>query len=134
MIPVVLTIHGYDWPSLCRRFSVRNTGGLLLGPPDEQDSLGPAGGLEGGQVLLHDIVLALPLGEVDQRHASSAAEVADRRGERLADRRQRRGRGDRQPQLPVHEAHDPARELQLRHVHVQEHPVDALDLEHHVLR
>ena len=42
--------------------------------------------------------------------------------------------GHRQAKLAVHVANQPAGKLQLGHVHVQVHPVDALDLEHHVLR
>jgi hypothetical protein len=41
--------------------------GFLLRPADEQDPFGAASGLEGGQVLLHHVVLALPPGEVHPR-------------------------------------------------------------------
>ena len=105
-------------------------GRLLLRPPDEQHTL--LGG-EAGQVLVHDIVLALALGEVDPRNTAGAGEPAYRGAERVGDLGQRRGRGDRQPQLPVHVAHQAGRVLQSRHVDVQIHPVDAIHLEHHML-
>ena len=53
--------------------------------------------------------------------------------ERVGDLPQRRGRGDRQPELALDVAEQPTGVLQLRHVHVAVHPVDALDLEHHMI-
>ena len=103
---------------------------LLLSPPDEQH---PFLGGEIRQVLMHDVVFALTLDEVDPRHTLIASEAAHRRTEAVTDRRQRRGRGDRQPQLAVHEPHQPRRVPQLRHVHVEIHPIDALHLEHHMI-
>ena len=44
-----------------------------------------------------------------------------------------RGRGDRQTQLTVDEPEQTTRVLQLRHVDVEMHPIDALHLEGHVL-
>ena len=104
--------------------------GLLLRPPDEQHPL-LAG--EPGEVLVHDVVLALALAEVHPRHLLIAGEAAHRRGERVGDLPQRRGRGDRQPELALDVAQQPTGVLQLRHVDVAVHPVDALDLEHHVI-
>ena len=57
----------------------------------------------------------------------------DRRSEPVGDLGQRGRRCDRQPQLLVHVADKPIGVLQLRHIHVEEHPVDALDLEGDVL-
>jgi hypothetical protein len=103
---------------------------LLLSPPDGQH---PLLGGETRQVLVHDVVLALTLDEVDPRHTLLTGEAAHRRAEAVTDRRQRRGRGDRQPQLAVHEPHQPRRVLQLRHVDVEIHPINALHLEHHMI-
>jgi hypothetical protein len=82
---------------------------------------------------MHHLVLALTLDEVHPRHALSEGEPAHRGAERVGDLPQRRSRGNRQPELTVHIAHDPRRVLQLRDVHVQIHPVDTLDLEDGVL-
>jgi hypothetical protein len=84
-------------------------------------------------VLVHDIVLALALGEVHPRHLLVAGEPAQRGAERVGDLSQRGGGGDRQPQLALHIAQQPGRELQLRNIDVAVHPVDALDLEQHVV-
>ncbi len=56
---------------------------LLLGAADQQHPLGVPGRLEPGQVLVHDLVLALPLDEVDPRHALVDREAANRGTERL---------------------------------------------------
>jgi hypothetical protein len=53
--------------------------------------------------------------------------------ERFRDRRQDDRGGHRQPHLVVDVLHEAGGVLQPRHVHVQVHPVDRLDLEHHVL-
>ena len=106
---------------------------LLLRAPDEQHPFSAPGGLELGQVLVHHVVLALALDEVHPRHTLVGGETMDRGTERVGHLGQRRGRGDRQPQLPVDVTDDPSRVLQLRNVHVQVHPVDALNLEGHVL-
>ena len=106
---------------------------LFLRPPDEQDSLGAASGLERRQVLMHHIVFALPPGEVNPRDVLTAREATDLRGEAVGDPGQRGGRGDRQAHLPLHVTQQPARVLQLRDVDVQVHPVDALHLERHMI-
>ncbi len=82
---------------------------------------------------MHDIVLALPPGEVHPRDPLIGGTAVHRGGEPIGDPRQRGRRGDRQAELPVHVTHQPASELQLRDIHVEVHPVDALDLEDHVL-
>jgi hypothetical protein len=103
---------------------------LLLRPADEQH---PLLGGESGQVGVHDVVLALALDEVDPRQVVVAGEAAHRRAERVGDLPQRGGRRDRQPELALDVADQPAGMLQLRHVHVAVHPVDAIDLEDHVI-
>jgi hypothetical protein len=82
---------------------------------------------------VHHVVLALALAEVHPRHPEVPSEAAHRRAERVGDLPQRRGRGDRQPELALDVAEQPAGVLQLRHVDVAVHPIDALDLEHHVI-
>ena len=84
-------------------------------------------------MLVHDVVLALALGEVHPRHAVVAGEAVHRGVEGLAALRQRRGRGDRQAQLLVDEPDQPGLVLQPGHVGVEIHPVDALHLEQHML-
>ena len=104
--------------------------GFLLGPPDEQH---PLLGGEPGEVFVHDVVLALALAEVHPGHLLIAGEAAHRRGERVGDLPQRRGRGDRQAELALDVAEQAAGVLQLGDVDVAVHPVDALHLEHHVI-
>ena len=56
-----------------------------------------------------------------------------RSSEPVGDLGQRGRRCDRQSQVLVDVTDKPVRVLQLRHIHVEEHPVDAFDLEGHVL-
>ncbi|MDQ3527525.1 MAG: hypothetical protein M3424_06530, partial [Actinomycetota bacterium] len=97
-------------PVLVRRSYRRSPGRTA----HEQHALGPARCLEPGEVLMHHLVLALTLGEVHPRHLLIENEPADRGAEGVGDLAQRRGRGDRQSQLPVDVTHDPGRILQLR--------------------
>jgi hypothetical protein len=84
--------------------------GLLLRPAHEQHTLGAG---EPSQVLVHHIVFALALGEVDPRQPVVASEAAHRSTERVGDPRQRRSRGDRQPQPTMHVTDQPRGVLQL---------------------
>ena len=104
--------------------------GLLLRPADEQHPL--AAGMR-GQILVHHVVLALPLGEVHHRHPAVAGIPPYRGAEPLGDRRQRRRRAHRTTQLATQVADQTKLSLQLRHIHVQIHPVDAVHLEHHMV-
>jgi hypothetical protein len=104
--------------------------GLLLRPADEQHPLGSG---EAGQELMSHIVLTLPLGEVHPRNLMVAGEGPHRGGERLADRCQRRRGGHRHPQMLMDVTDQPSRVLQLRHIDVEVHPVDALDLEQNMV-
>jgi hypothetical protein len=104
--------------------------GLLLGPTDEQHPLRTLGS---GQVLMHDVVLALTLHKIDQRHSVRTGVAADPLNEVLAHRRHQRGGRDLKPPLPGQEPDDLSDALQLRDIDVQIHPVEGLDLEHHVL-
>jgi hypothetical protein len=65
---------------------------LLLRSPDEQH---PFFGGEPGKVLMHDIVFALPLGEIHPRHPLVAGEAVHRGAEGFGDLPQWCGRGDR---------------------------------------
>ena len=107
--------------------------GFLLRPPDEQDPFGAASRLEGGQVLVHHVVFALPPGKVHPRDPLPPGEAVHRSGETVGDPGQRGGRGNLQAQLPLHIAQQPARVLQLRDIDIEIHPVDALHLEDHML-
>ena len=77
--------------------------------------------------------LRCPLTKSTQGTRLTLAKRCTAAHERVGDLRQRCGRGDRQPQLPLDVTDQPSRELQLRNVDVQIHPVDALDLELHML-
>ncbi len=103
--------------------------GLLLRPAHEQHPL--AGG-EPGEVLMHHVVLALPLGEVHHRDLVSPGERVDRRDERLRDRPEHRRGRDRIAQVVMDEPDQRPRMLQRRHIHVAVHPIDALDLQRHM--
>ena len=81
---------------------------------------------------MQHVVLALSLAEVDQRHPVLGGEAFDRFDERLAPRRDHRGRRDLKAQVPGQEPHHLPDPLQLRHVQVQVEPVDRLDLEQHM--
>ena len=116
-----------------RRFSVRNVAVFSCAlPMNSTPSVRPAAS-NTARCSCSDIVLALPLREVHPRDALTGGEAVHGSREPVGDLRQRRGGRDRQAELPVHVTHQPAGVLQLRDVDIQVHPVDALDLEHHVL-
>ena len=82
---------------------------------------------------MRDVVLTLPLRELDDRHALIGCEPVDRGDERPRDRvHQRRGGV---PGTPVtdEEPRRPGRVLQPGLVDVQVEPVDALHLQHHMI-
>jgi hypothetical protein len=83
-------------------------------------------------VFVHDVVLALTLDEIDQRHAVIAGVAADRGHERLAHRRHQRGGRDRVPPVAGQEPHDLPDPLQLRDIDVEVEPIDRLDFELHM--
>ena len=107
--------------------------GLLLRPADEQHPLATTRRGMRGEILVHHVVLALSLGEVHDRHPAAAGIPSHRGAESLGDRRQRRRRGDRTTQLVAQVADQTEFSLQLRHIHIEIHPVDALHLEHHMI-
>ena len=103
--------------------------GFLLRPADEQH---PLVGGEAGQVLVHHVVLALSLDEIDDRDPALTGERLDRGDERFGDRRENRAGDHREAQMmPDEPGHRPGM-LQPRLVHIAIHPVDRLDLEHRV--
>jgi hypothetical protein len=81
---------------------------------------------------VHDIVLALPLPEIDQRHPVVVGVAADRGHERLAARGDQRRGGDVETEMPGQEPDDLPDPLQLGNVEVEIQPVDGLDLEHNM--
>jgi hypothetical protein len=66
-------------------------GRLLLRPADEHDPLGPAGRLEHGQLVVHHVVLALALDEIDPRDLVGGSERVHLLNEPVRDRPQRHG-------------------------------------------
>src|SRR5674476_680889 len=104
--------------------------GLLLCPADEHHTLSTR---EPSQVLLHHVVLTLATGEVDPRHAVVAGKAVHPGAEPVTDLGDGCGRGDRQPHLLVDVPDQTSRVLQPGDIDVAVHPVDALDLENHML-
>ena len=102
---------------------------LLLPAPDVQD---PLLCREPGQVPLGEVVLAF-LAEVHQVQAVRLSEVVDVRDEGLGHRIHQRGRGELITPVPDEEDRHPAAVLQPGLIDVEVHPVDALDLQHHVI-
>ncbi len=103
---------------------------LLLGLADIEHAFGP---LEAPQALLRDVVLALPLAEGHQVDAFAVDELLDRTYERLGHRRHRRRRRKSLAPVDAQVAHHRPHRLQRRHIDVEVHPVDPLDLQHHMV-
>ena len=82
---------------------------------------------------MHHVVLALSFDEVHPRNLLRRCETMHLTGEPVGDLGQRCGRGNREPELTLHVAEQPTSVLQLRHVDVAVHPVDALHLEPHMI-
>jgi len=101
--------------------------GLLLRPPDVQHALN---GIEPLQDLLRDVVLALVLAEAHHLHALISDEAFDVGHERFGLRCHPGGRGKSLAKVAAQVPHHAADALQLRHVDVEVHPVDALTLQH----
>jgi len=79
------------------------------------------------------VVFALTLLEVHHRDAVLRGVTVDRRHERLADRVGQHRRGERRPPVAGEKRRRARRIGQPRHVQVAVHPVDAVQLEHHML-
>ena len=103
---------------------------FLLGSTDIQH---PLGGGETGQELLGELVLALSLGESDQLQATRGDEVVNVGHERLAHGIHQRGRGITVAAMADEEPRDSTAVGQSGHPDVEIHPIDALDLEGHVV-
>jgi hypothetical protein len=134
-VPLVDHRGGLDDPRVRAALGVAASLGaehrrLLLGPADEQHPFGVG---KPGQVLVHHIVLALPLDEADHRHTPLPGERGDRRDERLRDWSERRRRRQRITQVVVNEPDQRPRMLQRGHVHVAVHPINALNLQRHMM-
>ena len=85
------------------------------------------------QVLLRDIVLALPLLEAHQINAVAIDELLDAAQERLGHRRNGRRRGIGLLAMLAQVPDDPAHALQEWDVQIEIHPVDPLQLEGHMI-
>ena len=103
---------------------------LLLRHPDHVDPLFVGAPR---QMLVRDVVLALPLLKAHHRNLALGGEPLDRRDELLADRVRQAGRRERGPPMMGKERGRATRVGQLAHVRVAIHPIDALQLEDHVL-
>ena len=103
---------------------------LLLGLADIEHPLTP-GKLP--HVLLRDVVFALPLLEGNQINALVVDESIDVANERFRHRRHRRRRGKTLAPMNPQVAHHGSNRLQMRDVDIQVHPVDRLDLQHHMV-
>jgi hypothetical protein len=82
---------------------------------------------------MHDVVLAPTLHKIDHRYVVIGGVATNPRDEVLAHRRHQRGGSDLETPMPGQEPHHLSDALQLWDVDVQVHPVDGLDLEHHVV-
>ena len=80
------------------------------------------------QLLLHHVILALSLLEWDQRHAVVFGEALGGSNEGLGDWVHQRRRGELTAAVAPKESHHTALALQRRHVDVEVHPIDALQL------
>jgi len=112
-----------------RRFSVRNTRVFSCARPTKST---PSPHGEPGQVLLRQVVLALPLREVHHSHLVLPAEPVDRGDEALGHRVHQRRGGERRPAVTTEEPDHPVHMLQTRLIDVEVHAVDRLDLQAHV--
>jgi hypothetical protein len=103
--------------------------GFLLRLADEQQ---PLASLEARQILPGHIVFALTFLEANQRDVGIPGELLKPDDEILADRFHQRRGGKGVPAVKAEEAHDAFVVLQLRHVNVEVHAVNALQLKLHV--
>ena len=97
---------------------------LLLGLADEHHAFLL---VEFAQVLRHHGVLALALAELHERNLMLRHEAFQLGHEVAAHRAHQRRRRQRLAAVLAKEAHDPALALQLRHIDIEVHPVDAFD-------
>jgi hypothetical protein len=92
----------------------------------------PFVGVELLQILQGDVVLALVLAKAHQIDTLLGDKLFDACHEGHGLGRHGRGRGEALTEMPTQVPHHAAYALQLWHVHVQVHPIDALALEHDV--
>ena len=103
---------------------------LLLGAADIEN---PFVGVELLQILQGDVVLALMLAKAHQIHTLPGDKLLDACHEGGSLRRHCRGRGKALTEMTAQVPHHATYALQLRHINVQVHPVDALAFEHDVV-
>jgi len=95
--------------------------GFLLGLPNEEHALLP---LECGEVLVGDLVLALPVGEGEQRHTLRLSEAFQGFDEGGRERFHQRGRGKGRAMMFPEEADHAQHALQLGDIDVEVETVD----------
>jgi hypothetical protein len=88
---------------------------------------------EPGQMLGHDVVLALSFAELHHRYVLLFGKPLHAGHKALRHRLHQRRRGEGMAAMTAEELYHPALILQGRNIHVQIHPVDALQLERDVL-
>ena len=103
---------------------------LLLGLADIEHAFALG---EPPQILLGDFVLALPFLEGNQIDTLVDDELIDVANKSFRHRRDRRGRGKTLAPMNPQVADNSTNRLQMRDVDVQVHPVDRLDLQHHMV-
>ena len=120
---------GIDATSVAPLLGAEDTG-LLLGLADEQHALVA---VELGEVLFRDVVLPLALLERDQVHPCGLGKGLHGVHESLAHRRHHHRRRHPDAELRLEEVDEPAARLQRRHIGIEIHPVDGVQLEGHVV-
>jgi hypothetical protein len=129
-IAVERTIQEYGRPvARLRRFSVRKTFVFSWARPmNSRPSLPVA-----GEVRLGDVVRALAPFEVHEGHACLIGERLERSDEPGADRGHQRRARDRLAAVVAEEAEHTRHPLEAWHIDVQVQPIEAFDLEGHVI-
>ena len=127
--PVGLVETERRWPAVVVTPRSRKDRLELLGHTDGHHG-GPGCGLEVGR---HDVDVAITLLEMHNGNVVLLGEDIDGLAEPVAHLFHHRGRGDHHAQVTPHEAHHLARGLEVRHVGVQVDPVEALEIEHHMV-
>jgi hypothetical protein len=103
---------------------------LLLGLTDEYDAFGL---IEAGQVLLHHVILALTLTELHHRNLLLFGEALHGGYEGFGHRVHQSRGSELVAAMKTKELRHATFALQHRHVDVEVHPVDALQLEGHMI-
>jgi hypothetical protein len=106
---------------------------LLLGDADEHHRTVPT--LASGRLDQRpgDRLLVVALGEAHHRDVVRRGEAVDRPNVPVSDLAEGSRRRDREPTLPAQELAHPTHRLQLRHVRLQEDPIDTPAGERHMI-